>query len=111
VVVIPPGALKEDTQITLTAPAGELVGYEFEPHGLVFREPVELVQIWGRIADPPEDGGFGAYHEDPLAPEVEALEIFRISLEDGEGSFFIDHFSGYVIATGRFSRERSYDEM
>ena len=43
-VFVPWGAVRAPTRITVTAPAGDLVGYHFEPHGLEFRRPVTLAR-------------------------------------------------------------------
>ncbi|MBT8488993.1 MAG: hypothetical protein HKO77_10925 [Gemmatimonadetes bacterium] len=98
-VLVPRGALRSRTSITVTAPAGALVGYHFEPHGLEFRRPVTLVQditltslLNGRAL-------LGAYFQGPLEPTVTALEILPLYLTQSSGAIRIDHFSGYVIAT------------
>src|SRR5688572_9173120 len=43
-VVVPPLAAPIGTTITVRAPKGDLVGYEFGPHGIRFRLPVVLTQ-------------------------------------------------------------------
>ena len=103
-VVFPWGALRSPTRITVTAPAGNLVGYHFEPHGLRFRRDVTVAQdLRGTEADLL---GLGlslnlqaAYFEGELQPEVTALESIALWLLRILGIFKIDHFSGYVIAT------------
>jgi len=103
-VVFPWGALTSPTRITVTAPAGNLVGYHFEPHGLRFRRDVTVAQdLRGTEADLL---GLGlslnlqaAYFEGELKSEVTALESIALWLLRILGIFKIDHFSGYVIAT------------
>jgi hypothetical protein len=105
-VTFPWGALRSSTRITVTAPAGNLVGYHFEPHGLRFRRDVTVVQdLRGTEADL-LGLGLGvslnlqaAYFEGELKPEVTALESITLWLLRILGVFKIDHFSGYVIAT------------
>jgi len=98
-VIVPRGALRSRTTITVTAPAGDLVGYHFEPHGLEFRRPVTLVQDMTLASLLDGESLFGAYFQGPLEPEVTALETLPLYLLRSLGVFRIDHFSGYVIAT------------
>jgi hypothetical protein len=104
-VTVPSGALKEPVRITVTAPAGSLVGYHFEPHGLQFAKPLVASQkiagtqigVLRALLSPP----YAAYFEDELAPRVKVLEILDLNVLDllGVARFRIQHFSGYVIAT------------
>lgn len=105
VVRVPLFALTQPTNITVTAPAGDLVGYHFQPHGLNFRRDVILLQ---NLADTEASALLGlgknlqvAYFQGPLNPVVNALEILPIDIFGvlNLGRFKIDHFSGYVIAT------------
>lgn len=101
-VVVPPLALWRRTRITVRAPAGDLVGYEFSPHGQRFRLPVVFLQDLTRTE---ADGGLlglnlkGVYFEGPLEPVVNALEVIRLDVLNLLAVFSIDHFSGYAIAT------------
>ena len=104
-VVVPVGALGAPVNITVTAPSGSLVGYHFEPHGLVFKKPLIAVQqtsgtnisLVGSVLSPP----FAAYFEGPLTSRVKALELIELNVLGllGVVQFEIPHFSGYVIAT------------
>lgn len=103
---VPRWALREPTEITITAPAGELVGYHMEPHGLRFRRSAVAVQDLTKTELPFLQRVLGgqpvaAYFQGDLAPRVQALEILDLNLWGilGIGTFRIDHFSGYVIAT------------
>lgn len=98
-VVVPWGALREKTRITVTAPAGDLVGYHFEPHGLEFRYSVTLMQDMQLTDLLDADGLSAAYFQGDLEPSVTALESLPLWLLRNLGVFEIDHFSGYVIAT------------
>ena len=104
-VTIPKYALSQNTTITVTAPAGNLMGYHFAPHGLVFAKPVTLKQslsgaeigLLGNLLNKPT----GAYFDGELRPVVNALELLPLNLNAlfGYTTFNIRHFSGYVIAT------------
>lgn len=103
--VVPRGALRTPTEITVTAPAGDLVGYHFAPHGLQFRRPARIIQS---TADTELEGSRsllrsarGAYFSGPLGPVISPLELFNLQLLPGitrRVGFRVDHFSGYVIA-------------
>lgn len=111
-VVVPRGAVLRNTRITITAPAGDLLGYHFEPHGTRFRRPLRATQtlagteigLLEGILDPP----FAAYFEGGLLPEVQALEILDLNILGllGVAHFQVPHFSGYVIATDGRRRAR-----
>ena len=109
-VIVPRRAVLRPTEITVTAPAGDLVGYHFAPHGLEFRRPLvvrqDLSMTVASALDNLLGGGLkGAYFQGDLEPEVLALEILDIRLRNLRlldllfAQFRIDHFSGYVIAT------------
>ena len=102
----PPLALSEPTAITLLAPAGDLVGYHFEPHGLEFQVPVMAVQQLGGTEVPLLGVVLGlglqaVYFEGDLTPAVQVLETLPLHPvgTGGAGVFHVTHFSGYVIAT------------
>lgn len=109
--LVPPSRQKSVT-ITVTALQGNEVAYTFEPHGLNFREPVRIEQeLKGTTADADRSilaGVEGAYFSsledlDPLRALAQVSE-FRPTSVDVTGSkikFTVDHFSGYLIATGR----------
>ena len=102
-VSFPTGALTTSTTITVTAPAGDLVGYHFEPHGLAFGAEVVLAQALDKTdAGLLDDltGLTAAYFGGDLEPIVEALELLDLDISGlGRATFEIEHFSGYVIAT------------
>jgi hypothetical protein len=94
-VTIPRGALSSNTRITVTAPAGDLMGYEFAPHGLQFEKPVTLTQeITRREA---ANGLEGIYFEGELQPTVTVLEVKPVTVSRDHAIFRIDHFSGYGL--------------
>jgi hypothetical protein len=104
-VVVPTGALSTATTIKITAPAGDLMGYYFEPHGLVFKKPLHAVQsldgaelglLQKLLAQP-----VAAYFTGTLQPQVNALQLLPLDVWGllNRATFDIPHFSGYVIAT------------
>ena len=109
--LVPPSRQKTVT-ITVTALKGDEVAYTFQPHGLRFREPVRIEQEFkGTTAEGNRslmEGVEGAYF-----PSVADLDVvrgtasvleFRPTSVDVTGSkikFTVDHFSGYLIASGR----------
>ncbi|MBW3533607.1 MAG: hypothetical protein KY453_00095 [Gemmatimonadetes bacterium] len=103
--VIPTGALRGEVRITITSPAGDLVGYHFEPHGLELRKPARFHQNLNETeaaADPDLLSRLtGAYFEGDLLPEVGPLELLDVTLlgDVNVATLEIVHFSGYVIAT------------
>lgn len=101
---VPAGAARVGTRIEVRAPAGDLVGYHFEPHGTRFALPVTLVQDLGGTEAEHEIVRplLGAYFDGELSPIVRALEILPVELQGGAGGsavLYVSHFSGYVVAT------------
>jgi hypothetical protein len=96
---VPMGALRGYTRITVTAPAGDLVGYYFAPHGLQFERPLTVSQdLFGTEGLGLLNGLSVAYFEGDLEPSVTALESLPLWLLRLLGIFQVEHFSGYVIA-------------
>jgi hypothetical protein len=107
-VVVPAGALDADTEITMTARAGSLLAYDFEPHGVTFNVPLVLTQNLngtnvGLLS--PLGLKLGYYSDPSLLGKTTALVS---ELVQGVTSILtrtftapIKHFSGYVILCGR----------
>lgn len=103
---VPRGALSDDTEITLTVPAGDYLQAQFAPHGLTFSKPAELTfNLAGTAA-----GGVpslarslaGVYFLDSLDDGLAtALEVLPTRLNGVNLSFNISHFSGYCVSEGR----------
>jgi hypothetical protein len=111
---IPKGALpltrsQRYIDITVTAVSGSGLAYEFEPHGLVFRKPIRIVQDL-RDSDLEDDEGLaesarGVYFEGTLSgDEAEAVEErpTEVDVRHKTLSFSVEHFSGYLVAVGFF---------
>jgi hypothetical protein len=117
---VPRGAVLVDTRFTVTALPGNVVAYDFEPHGSVFLQPLSFVQSLGgtnfdHVKLPP---GYvpdfnGAYYVSPSQIDqttgvASVQEIIpadaEVTLQGKSLSFPIWHFSGYMISTGRAPR-------
>lgn len=112
---IPAGALSEPTTITMTALAGSDVAYEFQPHGLVFAQPVKVQQdlrsTWASVYPQLLGMAHGGYYDRSLdSSYVDPGKLFVILKEHELGyletnatqlKFYIGHFSGYVVTCGR----------
>jgi hypothetical protein len=99
-VVVPFGAVNSLTRVTVTAPAGNLVGYDFQPHGLRFERPLTLTQdLLGTDGLGLLSGSLQVvYFDGDLAPTVAPLETIPVWLLDTLGIYRIQHFSGYATA-------------
>lgn len=107
-VIVPAGALDGDTQITMTARAGSLLAYDFEPHGVTFNLPLTFNQnLNGTNAGLLAPLGLKlAYYSDPsLLGKTTALVSELITgvtnLLTRTFTAPIKHFSGYVVICGR----------
>ena len=111
---IPKGALplsrsQRSIDITVTAVSGSGLAYEFEPHGLVFRKPIRIVQDL-KDTDLENDDALaglarGIYFDGALSDdEVEAVEErpTEVDVKHKTLSFSVEHFSGYLVAVGFF---------
>jgi hypothetical protein len=96
---IPAGALASDVDITLEAKPGPFVQLEFAPHGLRFAKPVELTFNYARCvvpADQPLDVVYVAegFRILETMPTTDRRTVKKMSA-------LTDHFSGYMMSTGR----------
>lgn len=106
-VVVPVGALTSDTKITMTARAGSLVAYDFDPHGITFAKPLAFTQsLKGTNVSllTVLQLKLGYYTDPSLLGQTTALVSEVIG---GVGSLLtwtftapINHFSGYVVICG-----------
>ena len=117
----PPGAVLLKTCVTVTAYAGRYVVYDFQPHGMIFLQPVQIQQDL-RVTN--------AYHDDAVMSQLVAgylqnglsdtdlasglanfAELFLVYFIDAgmnlkktsptTARFYTHHFSGYALASGR----------
>lgn len=96
---IPEGALTGDVEISASVQAGRSLELDFAPHGLQFRKPVEITFDYAHC----------------VVEDAQALNVLYVGtgwriLEtmpstDKRGtrriSALTDHFSGYMVSTGR----------
>jgi hypothetical protein len=107
-VVIPPGAVSSTTTISVTARAGKIVAYQFEPHGIRFNVPLvfdqDLSGTAGRsLLSGQIQGAYFANDTDVNDAQSTALaqELLNANVGLGHVTFLIQHFSGYMLATGQ----------
>jgi hypothetical protein len=106
-VVVPAGALSRPTDITMTARAGSVIAYDFEPHGITFARPLVFTQSLRGTNAPLlslRSMRLGYYSDPSLLGETTSLVSELIK---GLGSIFsstftapINHFSGYLVTWG-----------
>jgi hypothetical protein len=111
-VVVPAGALNGDTQITMTARAGYLLAYDFDPHGVKFNVPLVFNQSLNNTNVgllTPLSLKLGYYTDPSLLGKTTALvaEVVQgvVSILTRTFTAPIKHFSGYVVMTGRVDQE------
>jgi hypothetical protein len=112
---IPPGALAEETLITMTAKAGLNVAYEFQPHGLTFLAPVKIQQTiagtWAAEYPKLLKGMHGSYYDqvsldsawvdkNGYFAHVKEHQIGYLESNASQIKFYIGHFSGYLVSCG-----------
>lgn len=116
-IAFPQNAVRQNTRITVRARPGNLVAYEFEPHGITFDAPVVLQQsLSGTVAfrnDAVMSGLAGGYSTTDVYREVAETgsatveEEFPITIDPARQTarFEIRHFSIYLVSVGRNSTE------
>ena len=117
-VVIPRGAVSEPVDFVATAVAGRGVAYRFDPHGIRFARPLVVTQElrgteW--IGLPLLNMRAGYFKDDAQLDAERALvrldELLPLTLDllRLQARFNVEHFSGYVLTSGR-SAPPSIDE-
>ena len=107
---VPPGAVPDQPiTITVTAVKGDVLAYEFQPHGTQFKKPLQLTQDlrgtnWHRKLAGRLDIGYFADSRDLDLVRKSALvrEAIPAGL-DAAGQrvgFDVTHFSGYMVSWG-----------
>ncbi|HVE78635.1 MAG TPA: hypothetical protein VNA89_07230 [Gemmatimonadaceae bacterium] len=117
----PYNAVKKPTWVKVTAHAGDLVAYSLEPHGITFDTLIKVQQDLKYTTAYRDTaltrqlhGGYlpnGLADIDPLgiATITESFPIYynesdptgQVKLTPSVAKFYTNHFSGYIIATGR----------
>ena len=104
---IPSGALPAATRISVSAHAGPLVAYTFEPHGTRFARVVTAEQSLagtaaeGATASVSARGYFSS--ADAINWDSNQAVVTELSLVDEDPArdvvrFYLNHFSGYLVA-------------
>ena len=110
--IVPKGAVSAPTTFSVTAIAGSMVAYEFQPHGATFAVPLIIQQTVfnsGPESANPNTYNFEAGHFlsradlDGTAEIGVVNEMLPTRIESGKGkiTFSVTHFSGYLLASGR----------
>ena len=110
-VVVPKNAVEEDVTFTVTALAGDMLAYEFGPHGTQFKKHLRLTQRldvtgWAAVGRPGrmEAGYFQSVDDiQGEAGEIKVHEFLPVIVDSSleTASFKVRHFSGYMLSTGR----------
>jgi hypothetical protein len=101
--VIPAGALASEVEITGVAPTNSRRELEFYPHGLEFAKPVTMTISYDKCIVPA--GADLQIVYTALGNKIIARQPSMDDRDMKEVSGLTDHFSGYVVATGRRGRE------
>lgn len=106
--VVPPGAVSSKTAFVATALAGNLVAYEFEPHGtrfavpLQFQQDLKKVSLVGALTSPLMRGAYftdeGKLDQKTGLAFVTELLPATVDLLEGRVAFPVNHFSGYLVS-------------
>jgi hypothetical protein len=106
-VVVPYGALKSTTTITMTARAGSLVAYDFAPDGIVFQKPLVFTQSLAGTNATALNAltmQLGYYDDASLLTAtgglVSQLLSGTVNLLTWTFTSNIPHFSGYLVTWG-----------
>jgi hypothetical protein len=107
-VVVPAGALTKPTVIKMTARAGALVAYDFEPHGITFAKPLVFSQSLRGTNASLLSVPFlqlGYYKDASLLTKTGGLisELLGgvVNVLEWKFTGTIPHFSGYMVTCGR----------
>jgi hypothetical protein len=110
-VVVPPGALpaKSKTTLSVTALAGNLVAYEFGPHGTKFNAALKVTQDLSNTTWAGNTGradlSVGYFKSAALLDAVSGTapidEVLPLTVTGKMAHWDIWHFSGYMVSTGR----------
>jgi hypothetical protein len=109
-VVVPSGAVSVPTTITVSAPQGTAVWYDFQPHGIKFAVPLQITQDLRStnysslpLLSPPLKGAYMVDgSQDPTAATALVTETISATLDllRTKVTFPVRHFSGYMVAWG-----------
>ena len=111
-VVVPPKAVSAPTNFSVRALKGNVVAYDFSPHGATFNVPLEVQQelrttAWYALPDlsTMEAGYFSSLSQVDFQNGEALIDEFLPVTTDLKGAkvfkFQVHHFSGYLLSTGR----------
>ncbi len=103
--VVPRGAVDSVTTFKVTALPGNAIAYEFAPHGITFKVPLNLQQSLGRstwLPGLPLRGGYfkSAGQVNTKLRQAQVDELLPATQSGAEAVLQLKHFSGYLIAMG-----------
>jgi hypothetical protein len=106
-VTFPAGALAASANITVTALQGQLVAYEFAPHGITFAKGVRVEQslsgtnaVLGLLAVYKAGYFLDTSDLDETKGTGIVQELLSVNVGLGKAVFNVWHFSGYMLCTG-----------
>lgn len=107
-ITVPYGAVAGITKFTITAPAGNAVAYDFQPHGTTFAVPLVVTQDMSKTTfsfSPSQvlrAGYYGQGSLDLTNNTALVTEVFPVTFSNANtrATFRIGHFSGYMMSTG-----------
>jgi hypothetical protein len=106
--VVPAGAVDRSTHFSITAVRGNVLAYEFEPHGTTFNVPLLMVQDLRGTSHRSGQSVIGAYFADAknldqAHGKAKVDELLNVTLNNAlnQATLPIRHFSGYMMASGR----------
>jgi len=110
-VIVPKGAVTTNVTFTVTRLPGIAVAYDFQPHGTKFAVPVQVEQpTLGtnlRGLDPAAaiEGGYfaddAALNQSTGSAVVTEFRPTFVTPDKAWVKFTVDHFSGYLVSSGR----------
>lgn len=109
-IIVPPGAVSANVTFSITRLPGNIVAYNFQPHGITFAAPLQLQQPTlgtNLFKGPVVTSILGAYFPDETTldqstgtAKVTEFEPTFVSADNAWITFSIRHFSGYLVAMG-----------
>jgi hypothetical protein len=112
---VPAGAVSEPTTIVVRVIAGDLVAYDFAPHGMTFAKPIEIQQNlkgtnWYKLDRHArvEAAYFADVGQlDFRAKQAQVNEFLpaAVQVRTARIQFAVTHFSGYLVSSGRADRD------
>jgi hypothetical protein len=108
--IVPRGAVSGPVTFRMTRLPGRIVAYDFQPHGIRFAVPVQIehpiagVIMQGVTASSIQGAYFAsttALDQSSATAQVSEFRPTLVAIDRGYVRFSADHFSGYMVSTGR----------